>query len=97
MEATLVKVLAFALTVVVTGAIGFVVARKYTRPDTAATWIILILFVLVAPYIGRSVRLISISEFYIRLCWTLQGLAIGLLAGRLWRLTGNRRGDTPKS
>ncbi len=95
MDPNLLKIIAFALTILVTGVIGFVAAKKYARPDSMTTWIMLILFVFVAPYIGKSVLLMSVSHFYIRLCWALQGLAIGLLAGRLWRLTGKGRGKSP--
>jgi hypothetical protein len=81
-----------ALAYFVLGAVGYLLAKKFKQPVTTATWVLIIIATILAPFVGISIRLISIFGFTIYLNRCLHAFGIGLIIGLVIELMRFRAG-----
>jgi hypothetical protein len=81
------NILALLTTYLVFGGIGYVISKKFKKPPTLITWILLIIGTAMSAYIGigPNAYLISIFGFNIHINFALQALGIGIILGLMVR------------
>ena len=76
------RLLTFAISMM----IGFDLSKSMPRPKSFYGWLVIILLVIVAGYIGMDVRLISVFGYTLFLNETILGLSSGLVVGLVLRM-----------
>ena len=79
------ETIAFLVTYILFGSIGYYVSRRFKRPLTITGFIALLLLTIVSQAILPQTRIIGIFEFNIYFGPSLQALLAGVLLGRTIR------------
>lgn len=77
----MVEFIALISTYVVFGGIGFLLSRRFKKPLTVNTWIILAVATILSQWILPSARVIDIFGFKMFVNYSLQGFFGGVLTG----------------
>ncbi len=91
----MVDVLAFIVTYIVFGAIGYFTSGRFKKALTVTTFIVLLVATIVSQAIFPTARLIGIFEFNIYIGPSLQAFLAGMLLGRTIRAI--RTADQPRA
>jgi hypothetical protein len=76
------RLLTFAISMM----IGFDLSKSMPRPKSINSWLVIILLVIIAGYIGMDVKLISIFGYTLFLNEAILGLSSGLVLGLALRI-----------
>ena len=74
-------IFALLITLLVFGSIGYRLSKRMKSPVSAVTWILLVLFTLLAGSFIRLGILLGIFEFKIYASYSLMALGIGMIIG----------------
>lgn len=82
MQITYLDIAEWIVTYLILGAIGYSVSKKFKRPVTLSTFVLMIIATVAAGNIGIGAgRLIDISGFKMYINWSLQAFGLGMIAG----------------
>ncbi len=76
------RLLTFAISLM----IGFDLSKSMPRPKSINNWLVIILLVIIAGYVGIDVKLISAFEYTLFLNEAILGLSSGLVLGLVLRM-----------
>jgi hypothetical protein len=74
-------IVALLITLLIFGSVGYRLSKRIKSPVSAVTWILLVLFTLLAGSFMRLGILLGIFEFKIYAPYSLMALGIGILIG----------------
>ena len=77
----MVDFIALISTYVVFGGIGFVFSRRFKKPMTVTTWVIIAVATILSQWTLPSTQIIDIFGFKMFVNYSLQGFFCGILAG----------------
>ncbi len=81
MHISFIQLIALLATCFLFGTIGFQLSKRFKRPVSAVTWIVVILATLLAGGIMPSAVLIGIFKFKIFVSHSLQAQGLGMMIG----------------